>query len=124
MLPSKFFLDDMFDSVEYDDAMKCDIYEKEGMVNIELDVPGFDKKDISIELNKGNLIVTAVKNEEENEEKKYYRRERNFYGKYQRSFYLGEVDETKINASFKDGILKIEVPKTSNENNKKLIEIK
>lgn len=122
MLPSIF--NDMFDTVEYDDAMKCDIYEENGVVNIELDVPGFDKKDINIELHKGNLTITATKEESTKDNKKYYRRERSFYGRYQRSFYLGEVDEEKIDASFKDGILKITVPKEEEKNNKKMIEIK
>lgn len=121
MLPSIF--NDMFDT-EVSDSMKCDIYEKDGIVNIELDVPGFDKKDIDIELNKGNLTVTATKEETEKDKKKYYRRERTFYGKYQRSFYLGEVDENKINATFKDGILKITVPKEDEKQSKKMIEIK
>ena len=122
MLPSIF--NDMFNTVEYDDAMKCDIYEKDGMVHIELDVPGFDKKDINIELSKGNLIVTATKEETEKDKKKYYRRERTFYGKYSRSFYLGDVEDDKIDASFKDGILTITVPKEASKDNKKLIEIK
>lgn len=122
MLPSIF--NDMFDTIEYDDAMKCDIYEKEGLVHIELDVPGFNKDDISIELSKGNLIVTAKKEEKETENKKYYRRERNFYGKYSRSFYLGDVEEDQVDASFKDGILTITVPKEATKENKKLIEIK
>jgi len=122
MLPSIF--NDMFDTVEYDDAMKCDIYEKEGIIHIELDVPGFDKKDINVEFSKGNLIVTATKEETEKEKKKYYRRERSFYGKYSRSFYLGDVIEEKIDASFKDGILTITVPKEAAVENKKLIEVK
>ncbi|MDD3187370.1 MAG: Hsp20/alpha crystallin family protein [Bacilli bacterium] len=122
MLPSIF--NDMFDTVEYDDAMKCDIYEKDNLIHIELDVPGFDKNDINIELSKGNLIVTAKKEKIEEENKKYYRRERSFYGKYSRSFYLGDVEEDKIEASFKDGILVITVPKEATKENKKLIEIK
>lgn len=122
MLPSIF--NDMFDTIEYDDAMKCDIYEKEGLVHIELDVPGFNKDDISIELSKGNLIVTAKREVKDSENKKYYRRERSFYGKYSRSFYLGDVEDSQVDASFKDGILTITVPKESTKENKKLIEIK
>ena len=99
-------------------------YEKDNNINIEMDIPGFNKEDINIEINKGNLVVTAEKNEEENEDKKYLRRERKFYGKYQRSFYLGEIDEENIEASFENGILKISIPKKTEEETKKLIEIK
>lgn len=126
MLPSRIFFDSMLDDFKMEDKMKCDIYEKKGIYHIEADIPGFDKEDIKIEFNKGNLVITAEHKEEENDEedKKYLRRERTFYGKYQRSFYLGEVDEDKTEASFKDGILKITVPKKAEEETKKLIEIK
>jgi HSP20 family protein len=124
MLPSEVFFNNFLDSMDNDKKMQCDIYEKDNNINIEMDIPGFNKEDINIEINKGNLVVTAEKNEEENEDKKYLRRERKFYGKYQRSFYLGEIDEENIEASFENGILKISVPKKTEEETKKLIEIK
>ena len=120
MLPSEVFFNNFLDSMDNDKKMQCDIYEKDNNINIEMDIPGFNKEDINIEINKGNLVVTAEKNEEENEDKKYLRRERKFYGKYQRSFYLGEI----IEASFENGILKISIPKKTEEETKKLIEIK
>lgn len=124
MLPSEIFFNNFLDSMDNDKKMQCDIYEKDNNINIEMDIPGFNKEDINIEINKGNLVVTAEKNEEENEDKKYLRRERKFYGKYQRSFYLGEIDEENIEASFENGILKISIPKKTEEETKKLIEIK
>ena len=124
MLPSRLFLDDMFDREDAQDLMKCDIYEHDGKVILEVDVPGFNKKDITIEFNKGYLNITAVKNKEENNHKKYYRRERKMYGKYERRFYLGDIDEEKIEANFNDGILTIVAPKRDNEASKKLITIK
>ena len=124
MLPSEVFFNNFLDSMDNDKKMQCDIYEKDNNINIEIDIPGFNKEDINIEINKGNLVVTAEKNEEENEDKKYLRRERKFYGKYQRSFYLGEIDEENIEASFENGILKISIPKKTEEETKKLIEIK
>ncbi len=123
LIPKKFYLDDFFD--DYDGIssnMKCDIYEKDGDYHIEMDVPGFDKNDISIECDNGYLTVTAEKSEEENDEnKRYIKRERS-YGKYQRSFYLGDTNSDEIKASFKHGILKITVPKVE-EHTKKQIEI-
>jgi HSP20 family protein len=124
MLPSEVFFNNFLDSMDNDKKMQCDIYEKDNNINIEMDIPGFNKEDINIEINKGNLVVIAEKNEEENEDKKYLRRERKFYGKYQRSFYLGEIDEENIEASFENGILKISIPKKTEEETKKLIEIK
>ena len=124
MLPSEVFFNNFLDSMDNDKKMQCDIYEKDNNINIEMDIPGFNKEDINIEINKGNLVVTAEKNEEENEDKKYLRRERKFYGKYQRSFYLGEIDEENIEASFENGILKISIPKKTEEETKKLIAIK
>ena len=63
MLPRKFYLDDFFDDfvASKDNFMKCDIYEKDGIYNIELDVPGFDKKDIKIECKDNYLTITAKK---------------------------------------------------------------
>ena len=126
LIPRKFYLDDVFDDFESTNNMKCDIYEKDGNYHIEMDVPGFDKKDISIEANDGYLTITAEKNsedEEKNENKNYIRRER-VYGKVERSFYLGDLDQDKIDAEFKNGILNIVVPKKEETSNKKRIEIK
>lgn len=105
--------------------MKCDIYESDGNYNIEMDIPGYDKKDIKIECDEGLLTITAEKKnekEEKDEDKKYIRRERS-YGKVSRSFNLNDIDEDNIKAEFKDGILKITVPKTEEVETKKVIEI-
>ena len=129
IMPRKFYLDDIFDEMmlpKKEQHIKCDIYEKDGNYHIEMDVPGFDKKDISIEANDGYLTITAEKNsedEEKNENKNYIRRER-VYGKVERSFYLGDLDQDKIDAEFKNGILNIVVPKKEETSNKKRIEIK
>lgn len=126
MLPRKMFLDDMFDNFleSENPRMKCDIYEKDNTYILEMDVPGFEKDDINIEYNKGNLTISAEKHEEKNEkdDKKYIRRER-FYGKLSRSFYLGEIDEEAIKAEFKHGTLKIVAPKKDENISKKVINI-
>ena len=126
MLPRKIFLDDMFDNFLESESskMRCDIFEKDGVYNLEMDIPGFDKNDINIEYNKGILTITAEKNNEneENVEKKYIRRER-FYGKMMRSFNLGEIDEEAIKAEFKDGTLRIIAPKKNENISKRIINI-
>ena len=127
MLPRKFYFDDFMDSLMESDnnsSMKCDIYEKDNNYVIEMDLPGFDKKDIKLECNKGNVVITAEKNhEEESKDKKYIRRERS-YGKYSRSFYLGDIDQDNINASFSNGTLEVTIPKIDEDKNKKYIDIK
>ena len=134
-MPNKFYLDDVFDDFMFPDLkdndfgkMKCDIYEKDGIYTIEMDIPGFDKKDVNIEVDENDyLTITACKdseNNEEDQEKNYIRKERT-YGKYQRSFYLGDVDRDKINANFENGILRIQLPKKEdNKSSKQTIEIK
>ena len=127
IVPRKFYLDDLFDNFLEGDSskMKCDIYEENNVYNIEMDIPGFTKDDIKIECNNGNLVISAEKlnQEEESTSKKYIRRER-IYGKYTRSFYLGEVDEEHIEAAFVDGILKLSIPKLAERDTRKFIEIK
>ena len=128
LIPRKYYLDDIFDnflSVPEESNMKCDIYEKDGVYHIEMDIPGFDKKDIKVECDKGYLTITAQKEgkEEEHKDKNYIRRERR-YGTYKREFYLGELDSEKINAEFKDGVLTVTVPKKEEVETKAVIEIK
>ncbi len=127
MLPSRFFLDNMVDNffADNDNKMKCDIYEKEGIYHVEMDLPGFSKDDIKIEVNNGNLTISAEKDtekEDKDEDKKYIRRERT-YGKYSRSFYLGDVNEEEINAAFNNGTLTISIPKLEEKQTKKYIDI-
>ena len=128
LMPRKYYLDDIFDdfiSSRKEQYMKCDIYEKEGNYHIEMDIPGFKKNEISVETKDGYLTIKAEKHSEENEqdEKKNYIRRERVYGKYERSFYLGDLDEDNIHASFEDGMLKIEVPKKEEVDTKKVIEI-
>ena len=84
----------------------------------------FDKKDIKIECNDGYLTISAEKEEtEENDEnKKYIRRER-IYGKYQRTFSFGDIEEDAIKAEFQNGMLKITIPKAEVKDTKKIINI-
>lgn len=123
MLPSRFY-DDMFDVFEpVGKGMNCDIYEKDGMYHVEMDVPGYKKNEINIECHKGTLTIKAKKEfkKDEHEGKKYLRHERRF-STLERSFYLGDIDEDKIKAAFEDGTLKITVP-TKAETTKKTISI-
>ncbi len=96
-----------------DRVMRTDVREHEDHFEIDVDLPGFAKEDIGLELHDGYLTVKAEKNlnNEEKKEGKLIRQER-YMGSMQRSFYVGEyLTEEDVKASFKDGVLKMEVPK-------------
>ena len=95
--------------------IKCDIYEEDNMYHVLVEVPGFKKEDIKIEFENGYLKVIAENSQEENEDKKYLRKERTSMTRCERSFYFGELNEDLIKAEFKDGILNISVPKDKSE---------
>ena len=131
LMPSIFndnVFDDFFDFPFYDDKaekklyghhaanlMKTDIQEHDDGYTLEMDLPGFKKDVIKVELNNGYMTISAAKGLDEDEKDKksgkYIRRER-YTGSCQRSFYVGEdVTEEDIKAEFKHGILKLFVPK-------------
>ena len=122
MLPSRLFFDDSFFKGE--ETVKCDVFEKDGKVFVEMEAPGYTKDDIDISIDKGTLSISFEKEEENEENKKYLHRERKSYSKVSRSFYLGEIDEENIDASFKNGILVVSAPKKKEIETKKTISIK
>ena len=105
-------------------VMKTDIREKKDKYLIDIDLPGYNKDNIKISVEDGYLTVQAFidSNHEEKEDGKFVRRER-YMGSCSRSFYVGEdVKSEDIKASFKNGILNLEIPKV--EESKKLPEKK
>lgn len=123
-----FFRDDDFFTKKQNSLMRTDVKEMKDKYEIKVDLPGYEKENINLSLNNGYLEITAKMNKEENdEEEKYVRRER-FVGECSRSFFVGDdITEEDINAEFKNGILKIDVPKkdsTEDQNEIKQIEIK
>ena len=113
---------DMFDDLFHDpfdyssvDSMRTDIVEKDDQYMLNMELPGYKKEDIQLELKDGYLTISAAKqlnqDEKEKESGKYIRRER-YTGSCQRSFYVGEdITQEDIKAEFKHGILKLFVPK-------------
>ena len=89
-------------------------------------IPGFDKKDLKIDMNEDVLTISSeVKNESE-ENKDGYKRKEFSYSAFSRSFYIPEnVDREKIGANYKDGVLTVSLPKQEEEKSKisKTIEI-
>ena len=128
MSPRRFYFDTDLDHFFEEESakMKCDIYQKDNTYHVEMDLPGFSKNEIRIECNKGNLVVAAEKEnnaEDRSDDKKYIRRER-IYGKYSRSFYLGDINEDAIDAEYTNGTLHIIIPKMDEEKSKRQIDIR
>ena len=94
--------------------MKTDVRELEKTYELDIDLPGFKKEDVKIELDNGYLTISATTNssqDEQDEDGRYIRRERH-YGSCSRSFYVGDaVTQDEIKAKFEDGTLKMLVPK-------------
>jgi len=106
------FFDDNFFNKKEKNLMKTDIKEKKDKYVIEMDLPGFEKENIKLELNNGYLTISGKQeNKIDEEEEKYVHKER-FYGECTRSFYVGDnIKEEDIEAEFKNGTLKIDIPK-------------
>lgn len=110
-----FFEDAFFHPMTRTDKnlMKTDVRETKDKFIIDMDLPGYDKENISLSLNNGYLEVKVKTEKEtnENEEEKYVRKER-YVGECSRSFYVGEDTMYEdIDAEFKNGILTIEIKK-------------
>ena len=94
--------------------MKTDVREKEDTYELDIDLPGFKKEEINVDLKNGYLTIGATKGlgkDEQDKNGKYIRRER-YAGVMSRSFYVGNaVRPEDIGAKYEDGILKLSVPK-------------
>ncbi len=92
---------------------KVDVIEHDNEIEVQAALPGVKKEDLNVEINNQSISIrAATKEEEKKEEGKYFRREIS-RGEFQRTFSLPtDVDSENVKAEFKDGILKISIPKT------------
>lgn len=94
--------------------MKTDVRESEKSYELDIDLPGFSKDEITVQLENGYLSISAAKGldkDQENKDGKYIRRER-YAGSMSRTFYVGDqLTEQDIQAKFENGILQLTVPK-------------
>ena len=115
------FIDKALYGKRANNVMKTDVKETESGYEVDIDLPGFKKDEVSASLENGYLTISAAKGldkDEQDKKGKYIRKER-YAGSMSRSFYVGEgVDQNDIHAKFEDGILRLSVPKE----NKKAVE--
>ena len=93
--------------------MKTDVRETEHTYEVDIDLPGFKKDELDVDLKDGYLTIRASKGldkDQKDKDGKYIRQER-YAGAMSRSFYVGDIQPEQISAKYEDGILKISLPK-------------
>ena len=98
--------------------MKTDVRELDGSYELDVDLPGFKKDEVTVDLQDGYLTISAAKalDKDESDQKGKFLRQERYSGSMSRSFYVGDdVESTDICAKYEDGILKISVPKTAHK---------
>ena len=98
-----------------------DMFDDDDKIVIKAELPGMDKKDISVDIENRVLTLSGERNyDNEVKEDSYYRRER-ATGRFKRSFHLpADVDADQIKADFKDGVLKVEIQKPDEQKPKQI----
>ena len=96
--------------------MKTDVRELDGSYELDVDLPGFKKDEVTVDLQDGYLTISAEKalDKDESDQKGKFLRQERYAGSMSRSFYVGDdVEAADISAKYEDGILKISVPKAA-----------
>ena len=93
--------------------MKTDVRETEDTYEVDIDLPGFKKDEINVDLKDGYLTISAAKglDKDETDKKGKYIRQERYAGACSRSFYVGDLESKDISAKYEDGILKLSMPK-------------
>jgi HSP20 family protein len=105
-------------------APRVDIAETDKAFEIKAEIPEVNKEDVKVTVHNGVLTIQGERKQEKEEKGKKFHRVERYYGNFTRSFTLPDnVDETKISASFKDGVLNIQIQKIV-EAKPKSIEVK
>lgn len=99
--------------------MKTDVRETDDAYEIDIDLPGFKKDEVTAELNDGYITISAAKgldkDEKDKKTGKYIRKER-YAGSMSRSFYIGEgITQDEISAKYENGILQLKIPKKTDK---------
>ena len=91
---------------------EVDVYEDDDAIRVQADIPGVDPKDVEVSIDAGRLTVHGERKLEKEDQKENYRRVERAYGSFTRTFTLPDyADSEKIDASFKNGVLDVTIPK-------------
>ncbi len=102
-------------------APRVDIKETNDELVVKAEVPGMNKKDINVSMKDGVLSISGEKKTEERKEGENWHRIERSFGAFQRSFYIPtEVDEGKVKAAYKDGVLTVSMPKREEAKRKEI----
>ena len=102
-------------------APAIDIYDSNDNLMIRADIPGMEKKDIEVIIHGDTLIIKGEKKIEKNVKEDDYIRAERFYGNFNRSFTIPVlVDQNKVNATYKNGVLELILPKKEEEKPKQI----
>ncbi len=136
LMPSDFFkgvvgtniIDELFNTnflAKTSPTIRTDIQETDQAYILEAEMPGFNKENIEVEWQDGILTLSAKQKEEvteEDQERNYVRKER-YYGEISRSFRIDGIDDANIKAGYKEGILRVTLPKAATVEKKKTVDI-
>ncbi|MBF0297335.1 MAG: Hsp20/alpha crystallin family protein [Oligoflexia bacterium] len=132
-LPS--ILDDFFDDDDFKNIFahkrqskflspSIDVIDDTDKYILKADLPGVNKKDIKVEVKDGFLTISGERKEEKDVKDEGYHRQERFYGRFQRSFPVGEaIMEDKVEAKYNDGVLTLELPKKEEAIKKKTVKV-
>ena len=99
-------------SVERSASAPVDVIDEDEKLRVVVDLPGFEKNDISVYIEDGDLVIKAKRSEEKEEKgRNYLRKERSYGEVYRRISLPSDVDEEKVRARYNNGVLEIEIPK-------------
>jgi HSP20 family protein len=117
-----FMLRPVFQGLDAEPDIKLEISETDKAYTVKAEVPGVKKEDIQVSIDRNEVSISAeVKQEKEEKEGNKLVRSERYYGKQYRSFTLAhDVDEAKADAEYKDGVLKLTLPKKAGAETKKL----
>lgn len=109
----KSFFGDVFEKSL--NGMRTDIRDEGDHYILEAELPGFEKEDIKLRIESGQLVVSAFHKEEKEDKKDKYLHKERYYGSYERRFDLEGINPDNIKAAYKNGVLELTLPKAAGE---------
>ena len=97
--------------------MKTDVKDVNDHYEVAVDLPGFQKDEVNVELENGYLTISAAKglDKDQKDDEGHYIRQERYSGSCSRSFYVGDIQPEDIHAKYEDGILKLTLPKADHK---------